>query len=134
MMQMRNQNDPRWFNPDRDMIWSLPRTISLAFKSMNDLPEDDLQHLCVVAVDLARIINDVKVNKLKPEEVKNLLLRLETVEPKAFALLHRAFFMAYFAQMWGWCSEIAGGPDSPRLEIKELERWIDEFSRSPKTA
>ena len=134
MMQMRNQNDPRWFNPDRDMIWSLPRTISLAFKSMSNLPEEDLQRLCVVALELARIINEVKVNKLKPEEVKDRLLKLEVAEPHAFSLLHRAFFMAYFAQMWGWCSEIAGGPDSPRLELKELEKWIDEFSRSPKTA
>ena len=129
MIQARNQNDPRWFNPDRDMIWSLPRTISKSFNSLADVSEEDSQHLCVVALELARIINSVRVAKMKSEEVKECLLKLEAAESKAFAQLHRAFFMAYFAQLWGWCSEIASGPDSPRLEIKELEKLIDEFTK-----
>lgn len=127
-MQARTPNDPRWYNPERDMIWAFPRLISRALRNLPDLGPEQEAKVGEVAKQLAQLINRIRDAKIAEDQV---LVEVKKLDPEGLLHIQQAFFFSVMGELYHWCGCIEPRPgekDQP-LDLKELDHAVGRFCR-----
>lgn len=145
MLQARGA-DPRLYNPDRDLLWAMPRLISTALHMLGenitsehiremmakrnikvDLISDELLYaeLKSFIEDMAKFLNDMKdvaAARARPEEWLNRLFR-DGDRAGIRAFIADLLVCAMFAEIPIWFSSVQ--PDKANSPLPDVEKVQD---------
>jgi hypothetical protein len=146
-MQVTNPKRPehmRAFNPDRDMIWAMPRLMRRVFHSMGELSEQSLKDMLtarsiasdgtspeevgLVAKDIARMFNLMQQFPEQTAKHAEEFERLKEHATDAMTLIASMLMDAIFAELPTWFDQVR--PKSkfaPIPDVEEIERAANEF-------
>lgn len=137
----------RAFNPERDMIWALPRLMSRIFNELGELSDNKLTALlegrCIglevhryphanvmgeTAKELARMFNLMQQFPEKSEEHAKEYKRLKEERPLCMALTACLLMDVVFSELPTWFDQVRPTSKlSPTPNIEEVEQAAHEF-------
>ena len=140
-MQLRQQQggDGRWFAPDRDMVYALPRLMRQAlfvrFGGFDERTKTDYgayhYNLEIPAekfnAGVGHIVDlFVKLRSVELSE-EQLQAQLKQIDPEVVRELMVPLFYLFLSEYQAWCGHIASEDPDEKLEVKALEvaaEWI----------
>jgi hypothetical protein len=148
MLQMRG-GDKRLYNPDRDLVWAMPRLISTALKLMGeDITTDHVRGLMIdrcieVPVpderlreelesfirDMARFLNELKDNPEVQQNPHGWFEALFAEGPRAGvrALVADFLMTTMFAELPIWFESLQPEKDGCIPNVEEVQRAVESI-------
>jgi len=146
MQQIRppGGNDPRWFCPDRDLVYALPRYLRQAMfvrfggedprtkrsygpynYDVTDLSEQAFSDACI---RLKRLFFDMRDGSIKEGQLSR---RIGEIHPVVLRELAPVAIQIMLAEYWEWAAYVSPKetpPDKP-IDMSLLERKVNDFVR-----
>ena len=129
MLQLRAQGsgDQRWFNPERDMLYGLPRVMRRALVKFEELYPDNLTKAAMEAQKLARLMSEILAGSLDKEKT---LERVTALDAEFSSKLGRAFFLCVLLEMNEWVKDVKMKDKPSPLTVDDLNKLADEIGRA----
>jgi hypothetical protein len=149
-LQLSNPKKPehmRAFNPDRDMIWALPRLMRQIFHQMGELSDDKLRQMLdarligsevygyphanamgETAKEVARMFNLMQQFPEKAEEHAKEYQRMWKDHEFCMPLIACLLMDAIFAELPMWFDQVRPMSKlAPQPNVEEIEKAANEF-------
>jgi hypothetical protein len=138
MLQIRPRDsaDRRFYAPERDMVYAIPRILKHALLSFDAYEASDenaptREDLIAAAGSLGQLITAILDGKHPNKELSKASIYdwLDRNKP-ASSLICEAFSLSLFGQLWAWSADARprrpGDGDIPAYDLAEIDKFFSK--------
>lgn len=139
MLQIRPRDsaDRRFYSPERDLIYALPRVLKQALLSFDkyepkEIHEPTREALIQAAGSLGQLVTVILDGKHPNKEVSKAAIRdwLALNKP-ASTLICEALTTSLLGQLWAWAADVRprkpGDADIPTYDLDEIDKFFSQL-------
>lgn len=124
MLQLRPQSgDPRWFNPERDMLYAFPRLMRKVLVRFETMYPDNVELSVAETQKLAKLMAGIMEFKLPPEEIAE---RVTALDPQYCKQVGHALLLCFLHELPEWVKDVKMKDKPSPLTVDDLHRLADK--------